>query len=471
MTGVVLTTMLLLLLLLLRSGGFGFGLGGIGQAGAVCLALALCCLPQSLCLQLPSSSSSSAYSPLSSPSSSSPLALLGTSSKALEGFPAPPFNFALHGADWKQGFCWKSLGQSPIDLPASPPAGGSFRYRYYPSTAPVDLKNDGTALALDLAGLQLGGLSYNGQWHHLLSITAKGPSEHVFAGVRMPFELHMVHKRHDNGHLVIVAIPLNCANPPGASGAGPAPSPAPAPAGASASTAATNATTVDSSSNSSSSSGYRPPPIDEANFNPAVEAFLKLQPPVPGAQVLVPASSWEPLDVSQLISGNLLSASPAPAPSGGAGTASAGAGSGGSPAPAPGAPSVAFYGYNGSTTAPPCAENVAWFVREQPVMVSDTQARYLQDALMELSQGSGNFRQLQPLGSRTVSLWQADLEPPPLVTPPVITPIDTTPREGSLRDIADKALRIASQARVVTEESDRAVIGAARAYREGLPSF
>mmetsp|Transcript_132775 Transcript_132775/g.424795 ORF Transcript_132775/g.424795 Transcript_132775/m.424795 type:complete len:481 (+) Transcript_132775:188-1630(+) len=432
------------------------------------------------------------------------------------------FSYAMHGHDWTDGFCLRQSGQSPIDLAAGPPPGGSFSYRYNPSTAPLDLKNDGNALAIDVAGLNLGGLMYNGNWYYLLSVTAKAVSEHTFAGAHMPVELHMVHKRQDNGDLVIIAVPLSCATPlafggpapgpgpapaPGpwhlAPGPGPGHSPAPSPVGAPVAAPAFAPAFAPGPRGpvpkpcggpspgpcGGPSPGpepfmatgfapapmlvgmahfvpfvagefYLPPAIDEPNFNPVVQAFMKLPPPPPQKQVLIPASLWEPLDFTHLIAGTAPAAAgpaPAPAPDHAAPAA----------ASAPGPP-VPFYAYNGSTTVPPCASNVAWFVREQPVMISDTQALFLHDALFALSGGTGNFRATQPLGSRQVTLWQGINEVAPVPSVPVNLHNDWTEREVRVRDLSNGALKTASGAATWASGMDRTMTGAARALRDSL---
>lgn len=208
---------------------------------------------------------------------------------------------------------------------------------------------------------------------------------------------------------------------------------------------------------------YIPPPIDEANFNPSAQAFFKLPPPPPAKQTIVPAGLWEPLDFAHFILGTVPAAGapgPAPAPAAAA------------PAPAPGpaaaGPPVAFYGYNGSTTVPPCASNVAWFVREAPVMISDTQARFFHDALYSLSGGAGNYRDLQPLGDRVVTLWQGVGEVPQVPGAPVNEESRYTEREVRPRDLSNRALRTAGSATNWAAAVDRSMTGAARALRDGL---
>merc|ERR1711992_487217 len=74
-----------------------------------------------------------------------------------------------------------------------------------------------------------------------------------------------------------------------------------------------------------------------------------------------------------------------------------------------------FLEYAGSTTAPPCSESVLWLVRSTPILVSDTQARYLYDVVFQSTYGTGNYRSTMPIEGRMIQLLTAVLEPTPRI--------------------------------------------------------
>jgi len=67
----------------------------------------------------------------------------------------------------------------------------------------------------------------------------------------------------------------------------------------------------------------------------------------------------------------------------------------------------AFYAYDGSLTAPPCSENVQWFVRQQPLRASNDQVAALFHALFQMSHDLGNARAPMPLMGRSVRMVTA----------------------------------------------------------------
>lgn len=371
------------------------------------------------------------------------------------------FDFALHGQDWKEGLCTRTQGQSPVDLPPAAQAAGSFTYAYPKWQKPLTLRNDGNALSLDLLDLG-GGVYYNGFWYPLLSMTAKAGSEHTFGGVRKALELHLIHKRHDNGDILILAVPVDCATPPGASSPAPAPalassqvpSPAPMPMGAvlMSRRVAVSADQPMQVNTATLPLPYKPPATDEPDFNPALQAFLNVPPPAPRGEAIAPVSQAEPLDLVSLItsatSGPLSDAAPASATAFIAHNDSTG---------------VPFYTYNGSLTVPPCADNVAWFVRQEAITASDSQVASIHEALFRLSGGSGNYRSIQPTGMRPVNIALAVADasataPSPsaqLMQPPPRS--DTTEREMRTREKAARAMRITKTAVDWASRLDRSI--------------
>lgn len=56
-----------------------------------------------------------------------------------------------------------------------------------------------------------------------------------------------------------------------------------------------------------------------------------------------------------------------------------------------------YYRFSGSLTTPPCSEGLRWFIMKQPVQISQSQLKVIQDAL----KGSNN-RPVQPLNGRVI---------------------------------------------------------------------
>lgn len=96
--------------------------------------------------------------------------------------------------------CAKGLEQSPIDLvDAETREQGPIEFDYAPS--PVTLLNNGHAIQVDYApgsGMTLDGVRYE-----LLQFHFHHGSEHTVAGVRLPMELHLVHRSAESALAVV----------------------------------------------------------------------------------------------------------------------------------------------------------------------------------------------------------------------------------------------------------------------------
>ena len=118
-----------------------------------------------------------------------------------EGDTGPAHWGALHPAF---SDCAKGVEQSPIDLvDAETREQGRIEFDYAP--APVELLNNGHAIQVNYApgsGMTLDGVRYE-----LLQFHFHHGSEHTVAGVRLPMELHLVH-RSDRGALAVVGVLL-----------------------------------------------------------------------------------------------------------------------------------------------------------------------------------------------------------------------------------------------------------------------
>lgn len=291
------------------------------------------------------------------------------------------YDFLHHGEDWSMGQCGSRTRQSPIDVPDQGVVGSSqvLTLSYAALEQPTfDVHSNGHTYAADLSDGGFGGVVHEGTWYNLMNINVHAPSEHTFAGARMPVELHLVHKRFDSDALLIVALPFDSAGPhyPGVSG----------------------------------------------TSNPVLQAFLRTELPRPGKKVAVPPA---PLDIAPLLQDSPL------------------------------------LHYEGSMTAPPCAETVQWFIRKEPVVASHTQVQRLLQAEYNTTGGTGNYRSVMPLNGRPISVWRAVVETP-LGTPVADVPVGIGSREGFTSQWAQTALRTASQAVNIVKDLDTGVQSTAR---------
>lgn len=367
------------------------------------------------------------------------------------------YNYHEHGWDWKMGSCGSRQRQSPIDLPASTqgfapgpapapapapapmpvtsasPYGaagttGNFTYKYSFGASSFQIFNSGRTFSIDLANLGYGGLTYGGKWHNFMNINLHAHSEHTFGGMYMPAELHLVHKAHDSDHFVIVAIPLNCANPPAA-------------------LIQTSAKTGDRRGHrvhepsgflsyvppKPTYATYVPPPATDPGFNPTTQIFLKTDPPAMNMQAVVHMDASGPLDLNSLYSG------------------------------------ATFYSYEGSWTAPPCAEVVTWLVRATPLTISDRQAQVMHERIYAMTSGAGNYRHTVPLNGRIVDTVQSifDTAAPPATASEEVNS-DMTDREILTRRWATNALKLTKEAVDHLKAIDAAAIDASRTNMEML---
>jgi carbonic anhydrase len=119
-----------------------------------------------------------------------------------------------------------------------------------------------------------------------------------------------------------------------------------------------------------------------------------------------------------------------------------------------------FYKYEGSLTAPPCTENVVWFVRQEPIMASNAQVKVLFEALYEMTHDLGNARAVFPLMGRTVTLANAK------TGEPVLEADDSVPWHGATRPFqaqidAQEAKEAVSRNRVKLQDLDSRIKAAA----------
>lgn len=127
-----------------------------------------------------------------------------------------------------------------------------------------------------------------------------------------------------------------------------------------------------------------------------------------------------------------------------------------------------FLTYSGSLTKPPCTEIVTWFVKAEPVMVSDAQAQLLHNVIYG-SSPVGNARASMPLNGRPIGALKAAKEVDEAVTPSaddaakVVYGLPPTDREVVVRRWTQNALKIAEGAVTQTAELDAHARAAAEA--------
>jgi len=182
---------------------------------------------------------------------------------------------------------------------------------------------------------------------------------------------------------------------------------------------------------------YVEPPSGDADFNPTLQAFLKVQPPGVNMKASVPATAQSFFELNPLLQG------------------------------------ANFYEYAGSLTAPPCAEIATWLVRTDVIKASDKQVLYLHDAIYKANADFGNYRILMPLSSRTVSMKQSTLEDPPKQSRPDV-PMPGSPQQSDREFRAMKwsmdAMTIAKGATNYIKDLDTRMRNAAQAHADALAS-
>lgn len=323
------------------------------------------------------------------------------------------------------GVCSSRTRQSPIDLPPAAPTGEPFTYKYPLITDPFEISNNGHAFSADFAGLGYGGLTYQGEWYNLMNINVHSLSEHTWNGQRKPLELHLVHKHYANEKLVVVAIAIDGQMTP------------PAMLQGNASSSAFRRGDKRGPQFSRPSGSYMEPPASDADFNKALQAFLKVEPPAVNMKVSVPVTSQSAIDLNSLLQ------------------------------------TTEFYEYHGSLTAPPCAEIVTWLVRKEPLKASSKQVLYLHDAVYKTTADFGNYRATMPLGERTISLLQGVLEDPPK-TPDRQQQVPGNPQQSDREFRAMKwamdSLVIARQSSNYIKDLDNRMRRSAEAHAEALNS-
>jgi carbonic anhydrase len=181
------------------------------------------------------------------------------------------------------------------------------------------------------------------------------------------------------------------------------------------------------------------PASADQDFNPALQPLLTAEPPAdPGAKV----EFTDSLDISKFFA-----ATPAGPPT--------------------------FWQYDGSQTAPPCAETVRWFVRREPLLASTAQIKLLALALRKMTDGYGNYRTTMPWNDRKPVIYEAKMGSLEPSEEPIATRLRSGPfarTDGELQAVkqAELASDLAAQAVEYTDDVEKRITAAADSHLENL---
>jgi len=312
------------------------------------------------------------------------------------------FDYTHHGQDWTDGQCNSRERQSPIDFDKFAPwkcilgnippfkcDNGFFHYKYELMSQKFTLQNNGYGISADFAGQGFGGITYNNGWFNLLSVNFHSFSEHTFHKKHFPLEIHIVHKKYDSGHVLIVAIPVEF---PGGAAAG--------------SSSLLEKQKGKSFRGQNSQNPKEEDELDETLQVPTYEQEeeeivsalhqqeaekkeelrRKRGPPSPGDPGFNPTLQlylMEPLPGKGVKQEDRLIA-------------------GAQDLVTPFYTGGTFFEYKGSLTAPPCAEQVSWLVRREPLKASKEQVTLLEEQIYKSNRDYGNYRDTMPLAGRPI---------------------------------------------------------------------
>merc|ERR1719311_1543087 len=126
---------------------------------------------------------------------------------------------------------------------------------------------------------------------------------------------------------------------------------------------------------------YRAPPPTEEFFNTQLQHFLKAPLPIINTKSIAVVNEMDPLDLNSFMKGGV------------------------------------YLEYAGSLTSPPCATNVIWMVRRNPIFASKTQIQLLSDMIFQMTADFGNYREAMPMNGRPIrTRFGLESSPPPQPT-------------------------------------------------------
>lgn len=336
------------------------------------------------------------------------------------------YDYGQHGTDWLQGLCADHERQSPVDfdiLDTEPDGNMSYTYQVVKSS--FEFSNNGHTLSADFAGLGYGGITYEDNWYNLLNVNFHSLSEHTFGGVHHPMEMHFLHKRWDTDDMVNVAVPLTYSNE----------SQAAALIQARAARLDPDGLLFAKPTQYNVLPKYRPPNPKEEFFNTQLQHFMKAPLPVINQKSIALVNELDPLDLNRFLEGGI------------------------------------YFEYAGSLTSPPCATNVIWFVRRDPVLASESQIRIMSDHIFQMTADYGNYRATMPLNDRPVATRRGIEAAPPPQNDEHGIPIATLPktsRDFKAVKLAKDAFKLSKVASDYVYNMDMRLQRAARAHADAL---
>eukprot|EP00400_MALV-I_sp_L67-5_P000080 gene80-88_t len=297
------------------------------------------------------------------------------------------FNHLKSGKDWQDGRCPIGNYQSPIDLPYLDPNEAheapetSFSYRYRSFGEPIDVVNTGHGLSVDLLDKGIGGVTFDGKWYDALAINLHSKGEHTFAGARPAAEVEIVHKRFDSSAMLVTSFPLVAKVDPAEPDIQELHVDHPE-RNLFVSKNGTSETEEDfiESFKVPKTGSLGMETFDEDPVLIGLSLALDEAVPKMHESEKVSYNPLEPFGLNYWFDES----------NSGVGTT--------------------FLHYSGSLTTPPCAEDVQWLVRADPVRVSNDQIRTLYSAITNIVPG-GNYRAIQKKSMRQVNTVQSKLGP------------------------------------------------------------
>jgi carbonic anhydrase len=347
---------------------------------------------------------------------------------------------------------------------------GTLSYSYQIVKSSFEFDNNGQTFSADFAGLGYGGLTFEDNWYNLLNVNFHALSEHTFAGVHYPLEMHFIHKKWDSDDMVIVAVPVTQSNGTHHSvvhnpyvntvGTHDHRNILTTPAHSDqhdkyASVYAEHGDHHNDVGMLQERAGridpdglmaakpepynvlpkYIPPNPKDDLFNTQLQHFLKAPLPIINAKSIAIVNELDPLDLNDFFKGGI------------------------------------FLNYAGSLTSPPCATNAIWFVRRNPILASIAQVKTMSDPIFEMTADFGNYRETMPMNGRPLAtVFGIESQPPPQPKEagvPIAT-MPSTDREFQAMKLAKDAFKMSKMTSDYVYSMDHRLQKAARAHADAL---
>lgn len=323
------------------------------------------------------------------------LGLNGLSSRVHVSKAPKKVDYSEHGTNWKDGQCETGWMQSPMNFDFMMESShGKVTFDYVPIKKPFLVKSDGATLTAELPP-GAGGIYRNGEWWEAHHIDFHSQSDHMFAGERRDLEAQIFHKLNGTDKKWIAvsvtfmasavlpeavledqSITVEARKTIEAHGLPPPPAPA--------LVELYDETEVNGEKPKKSKKKKVPkypkqnitaPDPAEVDFNAQLQRFLVNGAGKKESHLPEPGEERQSLFTDKDVEFGLTDSLDLNAFIGGSGGE--------------------FFQYDGTTTVPPCDDRALWFVRKEPLALSNTQLKYFRDAVMVLSEDNGNFRAIR----------------------------------------------------------------------------